>query len=169
MVRVSQRKLPAQMLLVHHDPAECRFIAQCLRKKVSAEVDSTSIMSEGTRFVTGRHFDLALIEVTLPDMAGIELASVAANQDTPVLLLSANSSSTEHARRLGYTCLEQPFDVDLIVAESIAIVQRTRRLVHDIAASAESMDAVMKSLFAEVAEAHRVFDLIMSRLGRKPD
>ncbi len=164
MVRPLQQKIPAQLLLVHHDPAECRFIASCLRKSAGATVDSTSIMSEGARFISARRFDLALIEAALPDLAGINLASAATFQNTPVLLLSDNSSSTVHARQLGYLCLERPFDVDLIVAESITMMQKTR--MDDVAASADSMDSIVRSLSAEVAEAHRIFDLIMSRLGR---
>jgi DNA-binding response OmpR family regulator len=134
-----------------------------------ALVESTSIMSEGARLIAGKHFDLALIELLLPDMAGIELAALAANQKTDVLLLSGNSSSTEHARRLGYSCLEQPVEGNLLVAESIAVMQRAHLLVGDLAASVDKMDIVMKSLTAEVAEANRVFDRIVSRLRRKKD
>jgi DNA-binding response OmpR family regulator len=170
MVRPLHRTGPlTQCLLVHHEPAQCLIIADHLRTMAGAVVKSTSNMSEGTRLIAGGRFDLALIEVVFPDMAGIDLAAAAANQDTSVLLLSDNSSSTEHARRLGYPCLEKPFEVDRVVMTSIAIVQRARMVVRDVATSAEKMDSAMRSLTAEVAEAHRVFDLIISRLGRKKD
>lgn len=168
MVRPLEQTAPStQFLLVHRDPTECRFIAECLRQKMGAMVESTSFIAEGQQLIAQKHFDLALIEVVLPDVAGIELAALAANQNVPVLLLSENSVSTDHARRLGYPYLEKPFDVDLLVAELVALMQRTRHAVREAAASGHRMVSAMQSLAAEVNEANRRFDLIMSRLRRK--
>jgi DNA-binding response OmpR family regulator len=167
MIRLSRRRAPtAQFLLVHHEPDESRVIVENLRHKADAEVASARTVSEGARLIAARHFDLALIDAVLPDMAGMQLASLAANQNMPVLLLSENSSSSAHVRRLGYPYLEKPFDVEVLVAESIAIVRRARLIVRDVAISADRVEATMKALAAEVAEAHRLFDLIISRLGR---
>jgi DNA-binding response OmpR family regulator len=59
------------------------------------KIHYTNTGRSGRRLLTSKHFDLAIIEVTLPDASGIALATVAANENTPVLLISGRATATD--------------------------------------------------------------------------
>ena len=88
----------------------------------------------GRRLLTGKHFDLAIIDLVLPDASGIALAAIAANENTPVLLITSRPdvvARLEPYDLLDFPCLLKPFDlvrlrmtVERVMAESHRNVRR---------------------------------------------
>jgi DNA-binding response OmpR family regulator len=157
----------ARLLLVHQEPVGCRIIAEHLRENAGAEVECTPTATEAATMITGGRFDLAIIDAMLLKVPGVQLATLAANQDTPVLLLSENRSTSTQLRRLGYPYLEKPLDLGALVSESRRIIVGTRLNIQKGIAAADRIESDVNALEAEIAESHRLFDLAMNRLGYK--
>jgi DNA-binding response OmpR family regulator len=69
---LGQSKLPKNILIVDDDESILRSLSRVLHKNgYSVEVATTA--SEALNKLKNRHFDLALIDVILPDMKGTEL------------------------------------------------------------------------------------------------
>jgi DNA-binding response OmpR family regulator len=161
---VSGRAKP-RLLLVHQEPGECGAFAEHLRRNADATVEFTVNAIQGEVMLTYGHFDLAIIDAILPEMPGTQLVALAAKRKTPVLLLSGAPSESAQLRTLGYPYLERPLNLDALVAETQRVIRETRLIIGTVRASAATMEAKINALAVEMAEAHRLFDLIMARLG----
>jgi hypothetical protein len=64
---------------------------------------------------------------------------------------------------VGY--LERPLNLDALVSESQRVIREAQLIIGKVRASAATMEAKISALAFEIAEAHRLFDLIMARLG----
>ena len=157
----------ARMLLIHQEPIASQTIAEHLREKAGAEVECTQTATEGAKMIAGGGFDLALIDAILSEIPGSQLTKLAANQNTPVLLLSESRATSAKLQQLGLPYLEQPFNLEILICESKRLMLETRSIIRTFAASADKMEFNMSILTAEIAEAHRLFDLVMIRLGYK--
>ena len=158
-----------RLLLVHQEPTEGQFIADHLRQRAGAEVIFSLTASQGARMIADRRFDLALIDAIFPGSPGrgIQLAALAANQNTPVLLLSEKAATSVQLKHLGYSFLEKPFDLEVLVSESQRIMRDDRSIGGRLAAAIGNKQPDLSALTAEIAEAHRLFDLAVTRLGYK--
>jgi CheY-like chemotaxis protein len=56
-----------------------------------------------------QHIDLAIIDTSLPDISGFELAELVATYGIPVFLISAHPQDQELLARHGYPHLSKPF------------------------------------------------------------
>jgi DNA-binding NarL/FixJ family response regulator len=68
------REPAARVLLVEDNPGDARLLVEALREAAGAHVELTNVtrLAEGIRAVEGAHFDLVLLDLFLPDSAGIE-------------------------------------------------------------------------------------------------
>ena len=107
-------------------------------------------------------FDIALINATLPDASGIELAKLAA---TPVLMLSETPRISRKLARLGLQFMEKPFGVDALLAESKRVMLERGADTAPVDPPKATAVPDLEALRAEIAEAHRQFDAIVKHLG----
>jgi hypothetical protein len=84
-----------------------------------------------------------------------------------VLWLSDDQAASAKLQRLGFPYLEKLLDLDALVSETQRVMRQTQSAMAALAASASKMESHMKALASEIAEAHRLFDLVMVRLGYK--
>jgi DNA-binding NtrC family response regulator len=61
---------------------------------IEAAVQCATTGRSGRRLLTGKGFDLAIIDLVLPDASGIALAAIAANENTPVLFITGRPNVT---------------------------------------------------------------------------
>ncbi|HEY0184095.1 MAG TPA: hypothetical protein VGC09_14905 [Rhodopila sp.] len=155
----------ARMLLVHQQPAECRSIAQSLRDSAAAEVECTPFADHATQLIVEGRFDLVLIDDILPESASLQLADHAISRNTPVLLLSGHAATSANLRCLGHRYLEKPLSLELLLSESQRIVIESRLIVRELRTAVSETQALVNALLAEIVEAHRLFDMAMTRLG----
>ena len=112
----------------------------------------------GRGTAASQEFDLALIDVLLPDASGFVLAEFAANQNVPVLLMSGHPHAAMRMEALDFACLQKPFSlVELTlamgreIAASDANIGRIRggmvRLNENVEGLAD-VTAISKSLIA---------------------
>ena len=83
---------PARALLVDDDPTILDVVGALLSQH-GHEVVGTGSGLRGTQFLRNEHFDLAVVDLMLPDLSGLELARQAvAKPDTVVVVLSGSTS-----------------------------------------------------------------------------
>jgi DNA-binding response OmpR family regulator len=136
-----------------------------MKSHSSAELQSAPTGVLGARMIVGGDFAIALIDATLPDTSGIELAKLAANQNIPVLMLSENPPISQELRRLDFQFLEKPFDLNLLLATSRRVMLEHAAHLKQIKPDAAFAAPNLEALRAEVAEAHQQFDAIVKHLG----
>jgi hypothetical protein len=119
--------------------------------------------------IAGRRYDLALIDGMLRKVTGVPIATSADNHNTPALLLSKNLSAATILRRLVYPYPANRRSLSDFVAQQQHIIDITQSSTKKGTAAADQMELTLDSLAAEIAEAHRLFDLAMIRLGYKKE
>ena len=92
----------AKILVIDDEPVICDVLADCLQDLPDTEVRcALTGMLGAEKLRTGR-FDLALIDVLLPEISGLELTAIAASENTAVLLLSGHPETNEKLEQFGY-------------------------------------------------------------------
>jgi DNA-binding response OmpR family regulator len=159
-----------RVLLVQENPLFCEKIVDYVRSSLNNEVECARTGTIGAEMIAHGRFDIALISATLPDNAGIELARLASNENIAVLMLSENASISQKMERLRYRYLQKPFTVDALLSETCQIVRENQETLAKTRSCAARVEANMEALRLEIAQANRLFDAILARLGfwKKP-
>jgi CheY-like chemotaxis protein len=112
------------ILVVEKDADVCSFIAEALETELSASVICFSSAPLGLDAIDSGRFDLAIIEVGLAGISGLELARHSMQRNIPALLSSGDVCAIDQLRERGLPCLEKPFSLDsLIFAAAQAITE----------------------------------------------
>jgi DNA-binding NtrC family response regulator len=145
-----------RVLLIEDQPMICDLIADCFGERFSTEVVCARSGVLGARMIAGSHFDLAIIDLGLPQISGLELAAYAANENIPMLLVSGHPGGNEKLQRLGYPYLEQPFGLDALHQAALRVIHESRENIRRVQSSARKMLAGKEALSAAVTEARRL-------------
>lgn len=135
----SKRAVPLHLLLTEDDDLVAHGIASGLRLH-GFTVDRTASAAAADAAIAGASFDIAVLDLGLPDGDGIDLLARwrARGLDVPILLLTARDA-VEHRvsglRAGADDYLLKPFDLDELVARLHALLRRaagrsTNRIVH---------------------------------------
>jgi DNA-binding response OmpR family regulator len=119
--------------VIDDDLLICSFIADALGD--TAVVQCATTGRSGRRLLTGKRFDLAIIDLVLPDASGIALAEIAANENTPVLLITGRPNITARLKQYDFSdlpCLLKPFDLVRLRTETERVVAENRQNVQRI-------------------------------------
>ena len=88
--------LTARVLLVDDDPTILEVVGTLLSRH-GHEVVGTGSGLRAAQFLRTEHFDLAVVDLMLPDLSGLELARQGvAKPDTVVVVLSGTTLSLIH-------------------------------------------------------------------------
>jgi DNA-binding NtrC family response regulator len=152
--------------VIDDDLLICNIIVDVLGNTGAAVQCATSGRS-GRRLLTGKCFDLAIIDVVLPDASGLALAAIAANENTPVLLITDRPNVTARLKRYDladFPCLLKPFDLvrlrtetEQAVAESQQNVRRIKEGMAGWRASIIALDDAMADARQLIAASHRLY------------
>jgi hypothetical protein len=105
----------------------------------------------------------------LPEIPGNGLAGFAANENTPVLIISGRPEVNERLERFGYPCLAKTFGLDILHGEAGRIVGESRENGHRVKASARKMHANTGALSAAVEQCGRLLPEIRAQqIARRP-
>jgi DNA-binding NtrC family response regulator len=145
-----------RVLLIEDEQMICDVITDCFGEQFSTEVVCARNGMLGARMIAGSRFDLAIIDVGLPQISGLELAVYAANENIPVLLISGHPGVTEKLARFGYPYLEKPFALDALHTEALRVISESRENIQRVKSSAEKMQAGAEALSAALKETRRL-------------
>lgn len=158
-----------RVLLIEDEPLICELIVDCLGEQFNADVQCARDGTLGAQMLASRHFDIAIIDVGLPQISGIELAAFAANENIPVLLISGHPAINDKLRALGYPYLEKPFGIDALMREAARVISESRENIRRVKASAEKMLINTKELSASLAESRRLlYEIKAQQIAQAP-
>lgn len=114
----------ARILVVEDSSAMRAFVRAALEEAgVAREVVEASSGFEALRILPRESFELAIIDINMPDVNGLELIRFMRNSEvhkkTPLLVISSESSERDRERGLSLGAnayLAKPFTADALVA-----------------------------------------------------
>ena len=104
-----------RLLVTDCEEAVAEIVADGLEVYCDAVVIRTDSGMTATRALQTQHIDLAIIDMSLPDISGFELAELVADCGVPALLISAHPRDQELLVRHGYPNLAKPFRLAALV------------------------------------------------------
>lgn len=172
-VRVAPAELPGRSALVVDDNDTNRAI---LRGQLEAwgmtVVDEGSAADALELVRAGRHFDLAVLDMHMPDLDGIDLATgirrVPGWEQTPLILLTSLGERPPQSAALGLVHLTKPTKASALRGTLARALGATE---HEQAQAAELVPTRrLRILLAEDnAVNQQVARLLLERLGQQPD
>jgi DNA-binding NtrC family response regulator len=107
-----------QVLVIDDDSSVCEIITKTLQEWPGTNVICAHDGIEGVEKLREGRFDLALIDGFVSGLSSIQLAEVAANENTPVLLLTGHPDVKRTATAFGFPYLPKPFSVSQLLLSS---------------------------------------------------
>jgi DNA-binding response OmpR family regulator len=153
----------ARILVVDDEPMLCDLFRGWLQESLGADVACSLTGTLAAQMMVGRGFNLALIDAVLPDASGIALAALAANHNTPALLMSGHPEIIDKLDRCGFPTLKKPFPSSRLLAEASSIMRHAAENILAVQASAAEMRVRTQALKAAMDESHRLADAIAAR------
>lgn len=85
------------ILLIEHDPSFTRTVGDMIgqARELSAEVSSASGLQEGFSAISGKHFDLVMLDVALPDGAGLANIALLKAEAPKLPIIAAGDADNE--------------------------------------------------------------------------
>ena len=120
---------PARALLVDDDPTILEVVGALLARH-GHEVVGTGSGLKGAQFLRSEHFDLAVVDLMLPDLSGLELARQGvAKPDTVVVVLSGSTSveTALQAVKMGiYDYVPKPFRAEELELTLLRAIEKSQ-------------------------------------------
>lgn len=152
------------VLVVDDDPVVRRSCERVLREDCAVLMAETG--QDGMRLLDGEPFDLALVDLKLPDISGLDILREAPDRfpDVPIIIITGYStvrSAVEAIKMGAFDYLAKPFTPDELEA-AVQKALRQRRLLRDFR---ELQDALADRyqnarIVGESAAMKRVFSLL---------
>jgi DNA-binding NtrC family response regulator len=156
--------------VIDDEPMICELVEDCLRH-AGSEVHSATSADAGVRLLASRYFDLAFIDVLLQDNSGILLAEIAADRNTPVVLMTGHSDTALRLKQFDFPHMLKPFKMaQLTEAVTLAMNDRHRN-IQRLTDGLARLHANLAGLDMETAKTGKA-SRILGRTGReepKPD
>lgn len=115
--------MSARILIVEDSSAMRAFVRAALEEaEVAREVVEASSGFEALRILPREAFDVAIVDINMPDVNGLELVrfmrSSESHRDTPLLVISSEASARDRERGLSLGAnrfLAKPFTAEALV------------------------------------------------------
>lgn len=116
-------------LMVEDDPDITTLLVHYLKDN-GILVDAVSTPSEGLELLGTKPYNLVILDLTLPQMDGLELCKkIRARSDIPILISSARSDINDKVVALDYGAddyLPKPYEPDELIARIKSVLRRYR-------------------------------------------
>jgi DNA-binding NtrC family response regulator len=154
-----------KILVIDDEHVVCDVIADAFEDWPGAQVTCVQKVGQGAQRLRAEKYDLALIDALLPEIPGLELAVLAVNENTPVVLLSGHPEITETLAGCNFPHLAKPFALADLMEKSREAVEDSLRNIARVRESFEIMKAHDKALRSALEESRRLLE--EAALGRK--
>ncbi len=119
-----------RVLIIEDDPGVADLLKRTMQEATWA-VDVAGTGTEGLKALGVADYDLAVLDLGLPDMSGIDLCKTWRARDgkTPILLLTARTALADRVTGLDAGAddyLAKPFEIDELMARLRALARRPR-------------------------------------------
>lgn len=138
--------------VIDDEPMICDLVEDCLRDG-GAEVYSAPSAEAGVTLLASRYFDLALIDVLLQDTSGILVAEIAANRNTPVVLITGHDDTAMRLRQFDFPHLVKPFNLAQLSEAVAAVMADRHRNIRRLTDGLARMHANLAGLDVDIMKA----------------
>jgi DNA-binding response OmpR family regulator len=161
------------ILVVESDPDISEFLTDVLETELAAVVRSANTGMLGAAAIETGAFDLAIIDVLIPELSGYELAKRAADKNVPALLCAEGPDALAKLQRWGCPYLAKPFEVTALVHEAATIITHAAENIRRVKASLAQLRTTAAGLQTAMDESHRLMQesraLLTSRSSARSD
>lgn len=156
------------ILVAQDDPGICDLLTDLLEVELAAMVrcERTGILALQAIETAG--FDLAIIDVNMPEISGYELARRAANRNIPTLLSSGHPDADIKLKEFECPYLAKPYRVTDLIREAAEAITHPDENIRRIKASLAKLEATAEGLKADLAEANRLINESAHLLVARP-
>jgi DNA-binding response OmpR family regulator len=160
------------ILVVENDPDVCDLVTDVMEAELHAAVTSAGTGNLALKAMETTAFDLAVIDVNMPEISGYDLARRAANRNIPTLLTSGHPDGDAKLRGCECPYLAKPFRIEQLIRESENAIVHATENIRRIKASLARLQATMDGLNADFAESNRLISesraILAGRLSLEP-
>ncbi len=164
-------KTKYSIIIVDDDESMCRSLTLIFEKK-GYETETAGTGREALEKASKRFFNMALLDIKLPDMEGVELLSPLKEMhpDMLVIMVTAYASLETAMRALNegaYAYITKPLNMDQVLAtvretlEKQRLVMENRRLYQEVQQELAQRKAAQEALEAE----HRFISAVLDTVG----
>ena len=152
-----------KLLIIDDEPMVCLMLTDAFEHDFAAKVACANSGASGAQMISNTVYDLAIIDVVLPQASGFDLALLAANQNIPVLLNSGHPAKTPLLKEFEFPHLEKPFSINSLLFETRQILQDAAKNIRQVKASSARMIASAEALKATMAESRKLLEEMKAR------
>lgn len=145
-----------RVLIVDDEVDLCSMLSDAIVDELSAAVTVVHTGIAGAQMISCERFDLALIDVRLPDCSGVALAVIAANENVPVLMMSGHPTASDRFGGFGCPFLPKPFDLDWLFEEVATAILHGAENVRRVRAAANITKVNLQTLTAVIEPSRRL-------------
>ena len=155
-----------KVLVVDDEPLICDVVADAFDDWPGTEVDCAHDGVAGMKRLQGGQFGLALIDIELPGLSGLDVAQAAVNDDVPVLMLAGRPETATKLALVDLPHLRKPFTMAELLRESKNAVAKSRENVAQVRASLVLLKERAEALQATMEESRRLLGESMEQSAR---
>jgi DNA-binding response OmpR family regulator len=143
------------VLVVNAECTVCAIVVKTLSDQRTKVICAFTGIS-GAEELVSQKYDLALIDVRLPDLSGFLLAELAAYEDIPVLLMASHRDSIERVLHFGFSVLKQPLDRQVLITEATGAMAHRQQNIQCVIEAVTHMRASVQSLGDATLASHQL-------------
>jgi CheY-like chemotaxis protein len=161
-------KAMTAIFVAEDDPGICNLLTDLLEAEFAATVRCEQTGSLALQAIETAGFDLAIIDVNMPEISGYELARWAANRNIPTLLSSGHPDADAKLNEFGCPYLAKPYRVADLICEAAKAITQAGENIRRIKASLAKLEATTEGLRADLAESNRLMNESKAILAGRP-
>ena len=154
------------ILIVERDQAACDFMTDALEMGLLAAVECEHSGKSGLKAIEGGCFDLAIIDVNLTEVSGLELAQKAANRNIPALLCGGGADAVSKAKALDLPHLSNPFHADELISTAAQILILNTENIRKTGVAVSRLRATVARLQVDLETSRRLIEQSKSLVER---
>jgi DNA-binding NtrC family response regulator len=145
-----------KLLVIDDEPSICQILMQSLTEQFDANVECALSAPDGANRLQATHFDFVLIDVMLTGGSGIEVAAIAANENTPVLLTSGHPEVQLQLKQFRFPFLRKPFSLAALSIQAAQIMSEASDNIRQVKAATARLEVNLDALNAAMAQSRRL-------------
>jgi two-component system, sensor histidine kinase and response regulator len=156
------------ILVAEDDPDICDLLTDLLEVELAATVRCEQTGSLALRAIETAGFDLAIIDVNMPEISGYELARRAANRNIPTLLSSGHPDADIKLKEYACPYLAKPYRVTELISQAAEAITHADANIRRIKTSLAKLEATTDGLKATIAESNRIINESKAIIAGRP-
>ncbi|MFW6081906.1 MAG: sigma-54-dependent transcriptional regulator [Desulfosalsimonas sp.] len=155
-----------KILIVDDEPDMLQLLARSLAPDLGCRVETASSGKEALQILDNGHFDLAVVDIKMPEMDGLELLELVKRKwpDLTVIVMTAYGSidtAVDAMKQGAYDFITKPFDHETLVVRLEKALERSRLISENRRLKSSRDSAQMfQGIAGRSAVMQRVFETV---------